>query len=47
MNIFFGVQPVATAGVTQYTASNLIDLGYQNDVNFALKTIYAVGKTGF
>jgi hypothetical protein len=47
MNKFFGVQTIATAGITQYTASNLTDIGYQNDVNFALNTMYAVGKTGF
>jgi hypothetical protein len=47
MNKFFGVQTIATAGLTQYTASRDTNLGYQNDVNFALNTMYAVGKTGF
>jgi hypothetical protein len=47
MNKFFGVQTVATAGIKEYTASNLRDAGYKNDVSFSLNTMYNVGKTGF
>lgn len=47
MNKFFGVQTVATASLTQYTASNLTDVGYQNKAEASLNTMYNVGKTGF
>lgn len=47
MNNFFGVQTILSAGVRQYTASNLTDVGYQNDVNASINTMYNVGKTGF
>lgn len=47
MNKFFGVQTIATATLRQYTASNLTDVGYQNEIAGSLNTMYNVGKTGF
>lgn len=43
MNKFFGVQTVMTAGITQYTASNLTDYGYSNSVDLSLNTMYDFG----
>lgn len=47
LNKFLGVQTVATIGLTQYTAGNLVDVGYQNAVDGSLNTMYNVGSTGF
>ncbi len=47
MNNFFGVQTIGSVGITQYTASNLTDIGYQNSLDLSVNTMYAFGKTGF
>lgn len=46
MNRFFGVQTIATGGLTQYTAGNMRDNGYQNRVFLELDTMYDIGSTG-
>jgi len=47
MNNFFGVQTIGNVGITQYTASNLTDIGYQNSLDLSLNTMYAFKDTGF
>ena len=47
MNRFFDVQTVFTGGMTQYTASNLTDVGYQNSADFSLNTMYDFGGSAF
>lgn len=46
MNRFFGIQTIATGGLTQYTAGNMRDNGYQNRVFLELDTMYDIGSTG-
>ena len=46
MNKFLGVQTVFTAGLTQFTAGNMRDNGYQNEVWLVLDTLYDFGETG-
>jgi hypothetical protein len=46
MNKFFDVQTIFTAGLTQFTAGNMRDNGYQNETFFTLDTMYKVGSTG-
>ena len=47
LNKFFGVQTILSAGVTQYTASNLRDAGYQNSIDLSLNTMYDFGGSKF
>jgi len=47
MNKFFGVQTIMSAGVTQYTASNLRDFGYQNSADLSVNTMYNFGGSAF
>jgi hypothetical protein len=47
LNKFFGIQTVMSAGVTQYTASNLRDAGYQNSIDLSLNTMYDFGGSKF
>jgi hypothetical protein len=47
MNKFFGVQTVLSAGITQYTASNLRDAGYQNSIDTSVNTMYDFGGSKF
>lgn len=47
MNRFFGVQTILSAGVTQFTASNLTDVGYNAAANFAANTMYDFGGSRF
>jgi hypothetical protein len=47
MNKFWGIQTIINTGYTQYTAGNLTDRGYQNNVDLTINTMYEVGKTGF
>jgi hypothetical protein len=47
MNKFYDVQTIFTAQLTQFTAGNMRDNGYQNEIGFVLDTMYDVGDTGF
>tara|TARA_B100001971_G_C18268000_1_gene596003 strand:+ start:3886 stop:4836 length:951 start_codon:yes stop_codon:yes gene_type:complete len=47
MNKFFGVQTIMSAGITQYTADNLVDYGYQNSVDLSVNTMYNFGGSAF
>jgi hypothetical protein len=47
MNKFLGVQTVFSGGITQYTASNLRDYGYQNSADLSLNTMYDFGGSKF
>ena len=46
MNKFFGVQTIFTGGLTQFTAGNMRDNGYQNRVRLTMDTMYDIGTTG-
>lgn len=46
-NKFFGVQTILTGSVTQYTAGNFTDLGYQNRVSGSINTMYDFGGSPF
>lgn len=46
MNNLYGVQTILTAGLTQFTAGNLREDGYQNEIAFEFDTLYEVGTTG-
>jgi hypothetical protein len=46
MNKFFDVQTIFTGGLTQFTAGNMRDNGYQNRVRLTLDTMYDLGTTG-
>jgi hypothetical protein len=47
MNKFFGVQTIMSGGITQYTASNLRDFGYQNSIDLSVNTMYNFGGSPF
>jgi len=47
MNKFFGVQTVFTAGVKQFTASNLTEIGYQNSGDITINTMYNPNGSSF
>lgn len=47
MNKFFGVQTILNAGYTQYTASNLRDIGYLNKIGGSINTMYDFGGSKF
>jgi hypothetical protein len=47
MNKFFGVQTIFTGGVSQFTASNFTDIGYQNRVYGSINTMYNFGGSAF
>ncbi|MEE2671404.1 MAG: hypothetical protein VYA54_06830 [Bdellovibrionota bacterium] len=47
MNKFFGVQTIVSVGMTEFTAGNFRDVGYQRSANLSVNTMYEFGKTGF
>jgi hypothetical protein len=46
-NKFFGVQTILSGSITQYTAGNFTDLGYQNRVSASINTMYDFGGSPF
>lgn len=47
MNKFFGVQTIASTGITTYTAGNFRDRGFQNRADVNLNTMYDFGGSAF
>jgi hypothetical protein len=47
MSNIAGIQSVATLSVSQFTAGNFTDSGYQNEVGLSWNTLYNVGTSGF